>query len=726
MFLLPWSTGSASEKLLPKDGKAYVGKTPKSPVVRLPLLNSAKRKRESDEVVEKDMAPRPAKGRPKDLNHDQGQPKTTPVVNSAQDSHPDNVKDSSTGAAIDAAPEQPLAKPSQVEVSETSHNEVEQQLQSDQDQSDPDACHESKHTKRPYRKFINAEDPCSVAVLQETIESQFGLEILLKHRELRLIDQEIGKCQIALEQLRRCHLMPYPASSEDTCISPMVSTGTGPTYGSQSRHAPPWGVVDGPYSRHYAQWLIPDPAFGDSEPDILSLRGAGKALPGKSTHGSKAQKGHHSATSRAQRGSARARLQSLPDGHPAPKENKGPMIVKRSTDGRMVKLVCLDCRREDFNSAQGFINHCRIAHSRGFASHDAAAIACGEDVETDSDGCLIGESAGTQSSSGLVHPLIRSTHLTRGKPTVVTSTPEKSDKSDLPGSGQRNSQLDDSSKPLNTPQPALNTPPAGSSSSSPFKPSPQTPHLSALFARSGIGGDLDEMVTEARRQPEPEPPTSDDSEEHESEEEEVAGEVQGHHTLGTRGVIRGGGRLPTQSSMSSTAMGRSPSSKSTHSTMRRKPGHLQTAVTSTYPDHYNHPDSIGSKIGFSSHVEQQNVSPADSLPSINLSPHTIESHPAPSLVSDDGEYDNLHSDSEVPSSAVASDDEDSLNVQVQDHEHHESHKMDIDESCSSSGADFSLGKPHSCAPPPRRGASGGPVQNRVKKAKGTLNRKGGR
>lgn len=44
------------------------------------------------------------------------------------------------------------------------------------------------------------------------------------------------------------------------------------------------------------------------------------------------------------------------------------------------RLECLDCKRSDFSSAQGFINHCRIAHQREYASHEAAAFACGQTV----------------------------------------------------------------------------------------------------------------------------------------------------------------------------------------------------------------------------------------------------------------------------------------------------------------------------------------------------------
>src|SRR5207244_3405736 len=37
-----------------------------------------------------------------------------------------------------------------------------------------------------------------LARLRQAIDSQFSLEILLKHNELRLIEQELAKCQIAM------------------------------------------------------------------------------------------------------------------------------------------------------------------------------------------------------------------------------------------------------------------------------------------------------------------------------------------------------------------------------------------------------------------------------------------------------------------------------------------------------------------------------------------------
>ena len=217
---------------------------------------------------------------------------------------------------------------------------------------------------------------------KQNIKSHFSLEILLKHRELRLIDQEIAKCQVALEQMRRCQIVPYPATTSKIEDMMAVTVGVGasrtPTTGEKIPESPtPWGIHDGPYARHYAHWLLPDPIFdGGVISDTPGRPVSGKKTVERSTRAGKMpQTVATPAKNRAQRGSTTSRLQALPAGYPEPKEEKGPMIVKRSTDGKMVKLVCLDCRRENFNSAQGFINHCRIAHGRGFASHDAAALA---------------------------------------------------------------------------------------------------------------------------------------------------------------------------------------------------------------------------------------------------------------------------------------------------------------------------------------------------------------
>lgn len=47
---------------------------------------------------------------------------------------------------------------------------------------------------------------------QNVIQQQINLEILLKRNEVRLIDHELTNCRTALEHLRRCTEIPYPAT----------------------------------------------------------------------------------------------------------------------------------------------------------------------------------------------------------------------------------------------------------------------------------------------------------------------------------------------------------------------------------------------------------------------------------------------------------------------------------------------------------------------------------
>ena len=323
-------------------------------------------------------------------------------------------------------------------------------------------------------------------MLRQILDSQISLEILLKHNELRLIDQEIAKCQIALEQLRRCQEIPYPFSrpSQD------VSQGRGPAIrSSRSTVYPespaPWGVTDGPYTRHYAKWLLPDPLFDGGN---LTATKAGVMSPdgkrptkGRSTRGSFADPSTPAGKSRIQRA---GKFQGLSSGYPPLKDKAGPMIQKRKSDGLLVKLVCLDCRRDNFSSAQGFINHCRIAHSRSFASHDAAADACGEPVDVDESGSVVGgEGPSGTPMARLIHPLVYSAHLLKQETPRKTSDPVSNAlMTALPTSAS-------GSNVAGTPEHML---------TSCLTPSSLTPNLSTLMKKQGANLDLESLVTEMK------------------------------------------------------------------------------------------------------------------------------------------------------------------------------------------------------------------------------------
>lgn len=502
--------------------------------------------------------------------------------------------------------------------------------------------------------------------VKQKVESEFSLEILLKHRELRLIDQEVGKCQVALEQLRRCHVIPYPAMSSDREDMQAVASGLGPRMEHRVSHPPPWGIMEGPYARHYARWLIPDPAF---DPNVVSASQnpyqAGKSGSERTTRGSGLEQSNVMTSSRTHRGSSNARLQALSHGYPEPKEDKGPMILKRSTDGRMVKLVCTDCRRENFNSAQGFINHCRIAHNRGYASHEAAALACGVEVENQNgSNRAVEPPAANTFKAALVHPLIRS-------PTKPASVSRHLSFSRRKNSAASPRDLDGA---VGTVAGLLETPASRAGhfgkdlsqiASSPFIPSPQTPHLSAYFAKIGRGGNLNEMVDQAKTRVEVDEHLDDFSEDDEPDEEmeDVSQTPSGPHSRSTRGVVGGAG-LSRRPGTCPAPLERTPSNKS--SLGSRKPDPLPNIVP---PTRYDSPYAP-----VPSHPPQR--SPRSDIPlldtsaTLNLSPNTIESHPAPSLISDDDgdEYENTHSESDGQSLAEGDGEEDRyLDFEIEDH-----------------------------------------------------------
>ncbi|MCJ1356049.1 MAG: hypothetical protein MMC33_006043 [Icmadophila ericetorum] len=525
-------------------------------------------------------------------------------------------------------------------------------------------------------RFSATQNVNTMAELQEAIEGEFSLEILLKHNELRLIDQEIAKCQVALEQLRRCQIRPYPVLSDRVDDILAVSQGIGPPLqarlGQHSpSHPPPQGVTDGPYTRHYAKWLIPDYAFNGAlseEPRVQ--RPGGKHLPERSTRGSKAEKGNTPSLSRSHRGST-TRLQALPAGYPEPKEEKGPMIVKRSTDGAMVKLVCLDCRRENFNSAQGFINHCRIAHGRGFASHDAAALACGEEVEYNEAGGMIGDASGSSlASAGLVHPLIRSAQPVKSGALTPTMSTHKQRRSQSTADVDGHTPTRAARPATSTPQSTMDTPLPQATPYSPFVPSPNTPHLSALFARSGLGLDLDGLVNETTRKTDiPSEESSEGEDEDGDIEMENAITPNEQRNLTGRSVMAG--RLPTRTTMSPAPLDLLKASwkglNTPSNRPQRSPNFLENV--SSQPS-YSSPYSAS--FSASNHHNQrhssENTVMLDDSPPLNLSPHTVESNVAPSLVSDDGDYE-AHSESEAPSSAVGDEEEDRfMDIEVQDEE----------------------------------------------------------
>ncbi|KAI9773906.1 MAG: hypothetical protein M1840_006132 [Geoglossum simile] len=558
---------------------------------------------------------------------------------------------------------------------------------------------------RPTEQPVAVKDveACSQAVpdlihataLQQKIESNFSLEILLKHQELRLIEQELAKCQVALEQLRRCQLIPYPSTASTPTEMMNVSNGAGPALfpgvGEKTPESPaPWGVTDGPYTRHYAKWLIPDARFdGAADEDNLAVAGKG-IFEGRATRGSLTDSATPlSSKSRSQRGSAGAKLQALSSGYPTAREKAGPLIIKRS-DGQYVKLVCLDCERGDFSSAQGFINHCRIAHHKSFESHDAAAMACGQVI--DGDGTASGSNDGPVTGiTGLVHPLIR-TAPTTPTPAVSrklswvkgTASGGLGDQTAISSGDLNNNNIPPAKRrrraPLGPTNQTATTESLQENGAPDFIPSLQTPHLSALMKKKGFSGNLGEMVGEAAKKFELGMYSSTEDEECWKENiatDSATKESQQRKRRRPFGGYEGacdedesyvvGGRMPARSGMSPNQMmlGRPGSSKGLDKVGRKPGGSLYTGTT---PHSSYQPAHIGlsSNPPTAKHQEDEGVVILDHpQATIDLSPHTSsasESLPnAPSLVSDDGDYAaNSSDDSGSPCSVADADDEDDV------------------------------------------------------------------
>jgi hypothetical protein len=493
--------------------------------------------------------------------------------------------------------------------------------------------------------------------LRDAIESQFSLEILLKHEELRLINQELAKCQTAMEQLRRCHLIPYPLAQGTPESMQHISNGTGPAL-SQGRHVPQWaapyGITDGPYTRHYSKWLIPDASFDGIQDDWRrSFDGsrAGKSvLEGRSTRNSIGDVSATTSKSRS-RDSTGQKLHAIPSGYPQPKDKSGPCILKRG-DGQVVKLVCIDCKRENFSSTQGFINHCRISHSRNFQSHEQAAIASGHPIELNETGGIVGEEKAPV-GDGLVHPLIRSAPTDREAYVALLAHIETSvamfNEGKLPGV-------------TSIPTSATSTPMAADKN---FVPSPETPYLSNLMRSKGFGCSLTEIVGEAKA-----PVDFDEL----SSNDEDSDEGESPSQLPVNGIDSNdsplpGMRMPARTAMSPAPFGRPGSSKGIEA--NRNPGIsprlsyaapvINNASTSSHKKPA--PLQVGNHHGF----ESPDTDDVDMMGPVDFSPNTVASNNAPSLVSDDGEYDE-GDDAESVTSEPEDEESDVAEIDIEDGE----------------------------------------------------------
>lgn len=436
------------------------------------------------------------------------------------------------------------------------------------------------------------------AALQQIIEAEFNHQILIKHNELRFIEQELAKCQIALEQLRRCREVPYPGTDG---LSADVSTGTGaslrPRPGfSQPTSPAAWGVTDGPYARHYAKWLLNDPRF-DSIP-LQSMQPV--TASGRSTRHSYDDSYMGRRGSRAPVGSKYHPLGdvAIPT---APKVD--PLVHRRSTDNQLVRLRCPICEHSNFSNTQGFLNHCRIKHNQNYKSHDQAAIACGVPVSEDE--------VNMPPTPVVEHPTPKVQHHDASSPLVhklITSMPDK--KIQLP---PRQLPTPSSLRTVTTPQ--TESAPV-SAASSPFVPSPQVPKLSALLQKRNFSGNLEDIVKTARTKVDLSSlgPLGGDEATAEDEPMQKKAKHPGSSKAAARSSTAAASRLPA-----------------------RAPAPIIPPTIGSHDFAAAPSMSMGSRVSSISSTHSVPESP-----SVELSPNTMESNPG--LMSDHGETDDDQDD----------------------------------------------------------------------------------
>ncbi|KAG6000840.1 hypothetical protein E4U21_004954 [Claviceps maximensis] len=503
---------------------------------------------------------------------------------------------------------------------------------------------------------------------RDVIGHQVGLEVLLKHEELRLINQELAKCQIALEQLRRCHLIPYPQNCPTPDQMLDISTGKGPAvitrFGEPVPHwAPPFGVVDGPYARHYAKWLIPDPSFDGEQADWQIsadfTRSRMSLVEGRQTRNSFTETGLMS-KGRPVRGNAGQKLQALSNGYPQPKDKAGPCVLKRS-DGQTVKLVCLDCHRENFSSTQGFINHCRIAHKRDFKSHEEAAVQSGQPIEPsdklssksnnhnngghnlaattanapaivsgDNKSSLPSVIQSSDSSTGLstlVHPFARQdmseSEVYLALQSRIADSLKLYHQGKLPGLSSQ------SMRHTGAPSAGakkMRVPAGAASSATRSDNGLNTPYLFSLMQTRKFDGNLSDVVADAKTKISIEDMTPDE----ESDDNGTPTAAFDDFAPVRTPVVK---RVPAQSSKTATA-NNSPN-QSSSSKCRGPPISLVSPPESNM--------DVTPKNGLSIGSDEE----LDEIEEANLSPNPMTSNIAPSLVSDDGEYDDSDDGSSI-------------------------------------------------------------------------------
>lgn len=230
--------------------------------------------------------------------------------------------------------------------------------------------------------------------LRDLLTSQIDLEIQLKHKELVLLRQELSKIEAQMLLMRKFFEVPDNAKlqnePDDFTVKyfELLNNSLTVSYNELKRRQE---ILDnsGYDSLSYSCSTDSKVTYGTGlYNDPVGAVGSNYGTANSSTCNTPIGHGHvyrTRSTTSSLRPSSAYRTPTPTGGQydglvtPQPK-NLG--CLYRRTDGIIVKLTCPECQRSDFSSAQGFLNHSRIAHSKEFTSQDAAALKCGEIIDS--------------------------------------------------------------------------------------------------------------------------------------------------------------------------------------------------------------------------------------------------------------------------------------------------------------------------------------------------------
>ncbi|KAI9361671.1 hypothetical protein DFJ73DRAFT_793253 [Zopfochytrium polystomum] len=299
----------------------------------------------------------PAQKRPAPVNSGQQDP---PAKRSRHE-HPNGVKDSSTASSG----------------AETLFNNEEGRGQ--QGETTP-IVQPARHD----RQRATIEDPTTLDRISHIIRTQFDFEILLKRREIQSIRDEISKGEDAMNLIRSAVASLAASSSPAT----QAGAGTGPgdggafagnaqAVGSRTRRST--GAAGGRQSgAHSASAIVTTLA-----PTTVTLESGTAGPPARALASQSSGTANDAARAVAAAPPVEA-IPALPPHLETPvgrrSGSNGKDLFAQREDGVTVKVICPSCRRSDFASLQGFINHCRNKHQIELTGHLQAVRMCGVEV----------------------------------------------------------------------------------------------------------------------------------------------------------------------------------------------------------------------------------------------------------------------------------------------------------------------------------------------------------